>query len=157
MNRRLPSWRLLGITTALALAASVAMALATPATITVDGQRISTDVAPVTTPGGAYLPLRAISDAAGAEVHYDKKSAAVVVRRAGHTLAMRLGSRNAILDGHRVTLVHAPFTVRGRTMVAAPTLAHAFGSTVRFDRRRDVVDVRTPGVVVAPVLDDDAP
>jgi hypothetical protein len=40
-------------------------------------------------------------------------------------------------------------------MVATTTVARTFGSTVRFDAKRGRVDVRTPGVVVAPVADDE--
>ena len=59
------------LTAATALAASLALALSRPATISVDGQRLASDVAPVTTPGGAYLPLRAVAEAAGAQTSFD--------------------------------------------------------------------------------------
>ena len=55
----------------------------------------------------------------------------------------------------RITLAHAPFTVRGRTMVAGATITRTFGSTVRFDARHDRVIVRNPGVVVAGAADDE--
>ena len=150
----LPSTRLLLITAATATVASLSVAFATPPTINVDGQRIASDVAPVTTPGGTYLPLRAVSEAAGADTSFDASSRAIVVRRGTSVLTMHVGSATANLDGHTVTLASAPFTVRGRTMVASATIARAFGSTVRFDRKHGRVDVRTPGVVVAPVGDD---
>lgn len=150
-----PSPRLTIVTAATALVASLLLALSTPATISVDGQRVASDVAPVTTPGGAYLPLRAIADAAGAETTFDPHSGAIVVRRGTDVLTMHAGSTAATRNGKHVVLAHAPFTVAGRTMVATATIAHAFGSTVSFDPKRDRVDVRTPGVVVAPVADDE--
>ncbi len=152
MRQHLPSIRLLTATTVTALVASLAVALSTPATIVMDGQRVASDVAPVTTPSGAYLPLRAVAEAAGAETSFEAVTRIVTVRRGGETLRMRVGSRDAILDGHHITLAHAPFTVRGRMMVAGATITHAFGSTVSFDTRHDRVDLRTPGVV-APVGD----
>ena len=150
-----PSPRLLIVTAATALAASLAVAFSTPATINVDGQRVASDVAPVTTLNGAYLPLRAIADAAGAETSFDARSGAIVVRRGSDVLSLRTGSTAATRNGKRLTLSHAPFTVAGRTMVATTTIARTFGSTVRFDPKRGRVDVRTPGVVVAPVADDE--
>jgi hypothetical protein len=51
-------------------------------------------------------------------------------------------------------LAHAPFTVRGRAMVPSTVIADAFGSSVRYDAQRAKVDVRTPGVIVAPFSDD---
>lgn len=155
LHNPVPSPRLLIATTATALVASLSVALSTPASISVDGQRVASDVAPVTTPGGAYLPLRAIADAAGAETSFDPRSGEIVVRRGTDMLTMHVGSTAATRNGKRVTLAHAPFTVKGRTMVATATIARTFGSTVRFDPKRDRVDVRTPGVVVAPVADDE--
>jgi hypothetical protein len=67
---------------------------------------------------------------------------------------MKLGETVANLNGHRITLAHAPFTVRGRTMVPSAIVAEALGSSVRYDARRARVDLHTPGVVVAPVSDD---
>ncbi len=159
MNHRphsfVPSPRLVIATALAALAASLALVLSTPATISVDGQRVASDVGPVTTPGGAFLPLRAVSDAAGAETSFDPRTGAIAVRRGTEVLVMHLGSTAATRDGKPVTLSHAPFAVAGRTMVASATIAHTFGSTVRFDPKRGRVDVRTPGVVVAPVADDE--
>lgn len=151
----LPSARLLLATVATALVASLSVALSTPATISVDGQRVASDVAPVTTPGGTYLPLRAVSEAAGAETTFDPASRTITVRRGTDVLTMHVGSAHATLDGRSVALASAPFTVRGHTMVASATIARAFGSTVRFDRTRGRIDVRTPGVVIAPVADDE--
>jgi hypothetical protein len=135
--------------------ASLALALSTPASISVDGQRVASDVGPVTTAAGAYLPLRALSEAAGADTVFDAKTGAITVRHGTDTLTMHVGSTKAVRNGRTVKLVHAPFTVRGRTMVAAATIERAFGSTVRFDAKRGRVEVRTPGVVVAPVADEE--
>ncbi len=150
-----PDGRLLVATAVTALAASLALALSTPATISVDGQRLASDVAPVTTPAGAYLPLRVVSDASGARTTYDAGSGQITVRRGADVLSMRIGTTAANLNGHRVTLAKAPFAVRGRVMVSGATIARALGSTVRYDARHDRVIVRTPGVVVAGAADDE--
>lgn len=155
MKLRLPDGRLLAVTSVTASVASLLLALSTPATISVDGQRIASDVAPVTTAAGTYLPLRAVSEAAGAQAIFDPASGAVTVRRGTDILVMRAGHAKAVLNGHAITLAHAPFTVRGRTMVAGATITRTFGSSVRFDARHDRVIVRNPGVVVAGAADDE--
>jgi len=155
LSELVPDGRLIVATFVTALAASAALALSTPATISVDGQRLASDVAPVTTPSGAYLPLRAVSDAAGARTVYDAKSGQITVRRGADVLAMRIGTTAANMNGHRVTLASAPFAVRGRVLVSGATIARAFGSNVRYDARHDRVIVRTPGVVVAGASDDE--
>ena len=137
-----------------ALVASLSLALSTPASISVDGQRLASDVAPVTTLSGAYLPLRAVAEAAGAQTSFDTADGQIVVRRGTEVLVMRAGTTAAKMNGRPVTLAHAPFTVRGRTMVASATIASTLGSTVRYDAKHDRVVVRTPGVVVAGAADE---
>jgi len=149
-----PSGRLIVATAVTALVASLSLVLSTPATISLDGQRLASDVAPVTTASGAYLPLRAIADAAGAQTSFDTATGEIVVRHGTDVLVMRPGAETAKLNGHVVKLAHAPFTAHGRTMVAAATIADTFGSTVRFDAKHDRVVVRTPGVVMAGAADD---
>jgi hypothetical protein len=149
-----PSGRLIVTAAVTALVASLSLALSTPASISVDGQRLASDVAPVTTLSGAYLPLRAVADAAGAQTSFDTGDGQIVVRRGTDVLVMRAGTTAARMNGHSVRLAHAPFTVHGRTMVASATIASTLGSTVRYDAKHDRVVVRTPGVVVAGAADD---
>ncbi len=122
--------------------------------MSVDGQRIVADVAPVTTANAAYLPIRAISEATGGLTTFDEPTRTITVRRGADVLKLKLGERVAHLNGRRILLSRAPFTVRGRAMVLSSVIADAFGSSVRYDRRQAKVDVRTPGVVVAPFPDD---
>ena len=154
VKQLLPSVRLVLGTAAAATIASACLALSTPATMSVDGQRIVADVAPVTTGGRAYLPIRAISEATGGVTTFDALTHTIVVRRGRKVLTLKVGERKASLNGNRFTLTRAPFTVRGRAMVPSNAIADAFGSSVRYDARRAKVDVRTPGVIVAPVPDD---
>jgi len=154
MKPRLPELKLLAATAAIATIASLALAASTPATMSVDGQRIVADVSPVTSAGQAYLPIRAISEASGGATTFDPLTQTIVVQRGSDVLKMKLGERTALLNGQRISLNHAPFTVRGRAMVPSAIVAQAFGSSVKYDARRSRVDVHTPGVVVAGAPDD---
>ena len=150
----LPSWRLMAGTAGIALTASLALALSQPAILDVDGQRIVSDVSPVTTAGVAYLPLRAVSEAAGAAASFDARTNELTIRRGTAVLAMKIGDRHATLDGRPLLLKSAPFTVHGRAMVRGSDVALALGSAVKYDVARGRIDVRTPGAVVAGVPDD---
>ena len=150
----LPSWRLLAGTAGIALTASLAVALSQPAILDVDGQRIVSDVAPVTTGNVAYLPLRAVSDAAGAATSFDPRTDELTVRRGTAVLTLKIGDRSATLDGRQIELKSAPFTVHGRALVRASDVAIALASAVKYDAARGRIDVRTPGAVVAGVPDD---
>jgi hypothetical protein len=150
----LPSWRLIAGTAAIALTASLSLALSQPALLDVDGQRVVSDVAPVTTGSVAYLPLRAVSEAAGAVTSFDPRTSQLTVRRGTDVLTLKIGDRNATLDGRPVLLKTAPFTVRGRAMVRSSDVALALASAVKYDAVRGRIDVRTPGAVVAGAPDD---
>lgn len=154
MKLHLPDWKLVATTAAVATIASLAVALSTPATMNVDGQRIMSDVQPVTTAGQAYLPIRAISEASGAVTTFDAATGTILVQRGTDTLKLKLGDKHAVLNGASIHLANAPFTVRGRAMVPSSVVADTFGSTVKYDARRAKVDVRTPGAIVAGAPDD---
>jgi len=119
------------------------MAFSRPAELVIDGQRVASDVPPVTLNRQAYVPLRAVTAGLGAQTRYDKASGTIEVIRGTDRLRMRVGDRSAILNGKRVTLKHAPFTVRGRTMVATRTIERALGPKVRYNPRTATIDVDT--------------
>jgi hypothetical protein len=147
--RLLPSRRLVVTTAIVATIAAGSMALSRPASLTVDGQRILSDVPPVTQAHDAFVPLRAVAEGLGADTNYDPKTGTVELIRGTDVLRMRLGDNHATLNGSSMTLHQAPFAVQGRTMVALAVIARAFGSKVRYDRTRANIDVLTPGVVEA--------
>ena len=145
-SQLLPSRRIVLVTTAVAAVASLTMAWSRPASLTVDGQRISSDVPPVVTQAHeAFVPLRAVATALGADLNYDAKTSTIELVRGSDVMRMRLGDPHASLDGKPVMLKHAPFEVRGRTMVALGVIARTFASRVRYDRDRASIDVITTG------------
>lgn len=131
------------ITGVLALAASIALAFSRPVTIQIDGRRVSSDVPPVTTSHQAFLPLRAVTSKLGARVSYDKKTRSILVVRGADRLKLHLGRQTAVLNGKPMQLSHAPFAVRGRTMLAARSLERTLGPKVRYDARKSTIDVVT--------------
>ena len=150
MNSPRPlSLRSLIVTGAIALAASSTLAFSRPATIVVDGQRIETDVPPVTQNHQAYLPLRAVTASLGAQMTYDQATRTIAVLRGADRLELRVGDKNAMLNGRPVRLAHAPFTVRGRTLVATRTIERALGPKVRYDPRKATIDVFSTDTSVA--------
>jgi len=120
-----------------------------PASLVVDGQRIVSDVPPVTRAREAFVPLRAVGESLGAQTTYDPRSGLVEVIRGSDTLRMHLGDRMATLNGSPMTLTVAPFAVRGRTMVALNVISRAFNSKVQYDDGRAKIDVVSPGLIEA--------
>jgi hypothetical protein len=114
----------------------------------------ASDVPPVTTAKGAYVPLRVVADSLGADTNYDPKTGTIELVRANDTLRFRVGDRNATLNGNKMTLKAAPFAVRGRTMVPLTVIARAFNTHVRYDKARAQIDVMTSGTMEPGAQDD---
>jgi copper amine oxidase-like protein len=149
MRYHRPSKATLAATLVLAFFGSLTFAFSKPVEVRVDGQPVISDVPPVTTAKGVFVPLRPVSDALGAETKYEHKSGDVVVTRGDETLRLKVGSTRAKVDGKPVTLKHAPFRVRGRVMVSLKAVQQVFGVRVKFDEMTARVDLNTPGVSIA--------
>ncbi len=128
--------------------------LSHPAALRVDGLSTVSDVPPVTTAKGAYVPLRAVATSLGADTNYDAQTGKIELLRADDTLRLRVGDRNATLNGKPLALKAAPFAVRGRTMVPLGVIARAFKTNVRYDKARARIDVMTAGPIDAAAQDD---
>lgn len=146
MKYHKPSKTTIVATLVLALFGSLTFALSNPVEMRVDGQPVISDVPPVTTPKGVFVPLRPVGDALGAETRYEHKSGDVVITRGDQTLHLKVGSLHAKINGMPLTLKHAPFRVRGRVMVSLHAVQQVFGVRVKFNKMTARVDLNTPGV-----------
>lgn len=151
MRYKAPGRAAVAVTAAIAVAASLAFSLAKPVEVRVDGQPMLTDVPPVRTDAETvFVPLRALSDALGAETRYEQKSGEIFLTRGDQLLHLKIGDLHATLNGMPMTLKHAPFRVRGRAMIGLRTIQGAFGVRVKFDKTASRVDVNTLGTAAAP-------
>ncbi len=151
MTYRAPSWKMIALTSAVALLASAGLFASRPVDVVVDGTRMESDVPPVTTGANrVFVPLRSIAEALGAQTIVEGKSDRIVVVRGSDALQLRVGDVHAKLDGMPMTLDRGPFRVRGRVMVGLNTIARAFGVRVTYDAAAGRIDVMTPGIGQAP-------
>lgn len=145
MNYRLPAWKTLTLTTVIALFVSALMAFARPVELRVDGQRVESDVPPVTTTSDrVYVPLRSLADALGART--EVQGDAIFVIRGNESLRVKVGDTHATVNGEPFTMKHWPFRVRGRVMIGLGAVARAFDVRVNYDKRTARIDVLTPGI-----------
>jgi hypothetical protein len=145
MTYRRPSFRSLVLAAAIATIGSAVLAFSRPVDIVVDGQRVESDVPPVSTAGNhVYVPIRSLADALGAQTSVDGQNIYVV--RGTQSLRLRVGDAKASVNGMPLTLEHAPFRVRGRVMVGLRAIARAFDVHAAYDARTARVDVMTPGI-----------
>ncbi|MDQ2858892.1 MAG: copper amine oxidase N-terminal domain-containing protein [Candidatus Eremiobacteraeota bacterium] len=151
---RPPSRKTIVATVVVSAFAATLTSLSHPAALRLDGHRVVSDVPPVTTAKGAYVPLRVVAESLGASTNYDAKTGQIELVRANDTMRLHVGDRAATLNGKKFTLKAAPFAVRGRTMVPLTVIARAFKTTVRYDTVRARIDVLTPGLLDAGAPDD---
>lgn len=135
------------MTAIVAIVASALLAFSRPAIMMVDGERVESDVPPVTaTSDRVFVPLRSLADALGAQTDIDAQTGRIDVVRGNQSLRVRVGDPHATLNGMPLTLKHPPFRVRGRVMISLKTVAAAFGVRVSYDPRTQRIDVLTPGI-----------
>ncbi|HET9392734.1 MAG TPA: copper amine oxidase N-terminal domain-containing protein [Candidatus Rubrimentiphilum sp.] len=150
MRYKAPGWKTLAVTAVLAIAASISYTLAKPVEVRIDGQPMVSDVPPVRTNAETvFVPLRPLSEALGAEARYDDKSGDIFLTHGDQLLHLKIGDRHATLNGMPMTLLHAPFRVRGRAMIGLHTVQRAFGVRVKYDKSASRVDVDTLGTAVS--------
>jgi hypothetical protein len=143
MTYRWPRLQTLVITAILAGFSAALLTFSRPVEMLVDGQRIETDVPPVTTPRDkVYVPLRSVAEALGAKILVEGD--AVVVIRGKESLRVKVGDASATINGEHFTLAHAPFRVRGRVMIGLKPISDAFGVRTSYDAHTGRIEVVTP-------------
>jgi len=120
----------LAITLFFSLALHSGVQAANETTIYINGSRLITDQAPITTGGRIMLPLRAIFEALQAGVDYDAPTKTITAVKSGTTVILRLGSRTATVNGQSVTLDVPAQVIRGRTLVPVRFVSEAIGAQV---------------------------
>jgi hypothetical protein len=144
-------WQTLALLLIAALATSALLAFSRPIVMLVDGERVDSDVAPVTTANAkAFVPLRSIADALGAENEVDPKTGKISVVLGGQALTLRVGETHATVNGVPFTLKHAPFRVRDRVLVSLDAVARALNVRAHYDPREARIEVITPGIGEVP-------
>ncbi|MBV8373359.1 MAG: copper amine oxidase N-terminal domain-containing protein [Candidatus Eremiobacteraeota bacterium] len=143
--RPLNAWTLVSVA-AVALVGSALLAFSRPVEMMVNGQRVDSDVPPVTAVNRIFVPVRSIANALGAQTLPDNGDGRVDVVRGNQSLRLKVGDTHATVNGMPLTLKHPPFRVRGRVMVELKAVASAFNVRATYDPRTARIDVLTPGI-----------
>jgi hypothetical protein len=120
-------------------ASSSAQAQSPPITVVVNGQRMHFDQPPIEQAGRVFVPLRGVFEQLGASVVY--QNGIINATGNGRQISLRIGSRQATIDGQTQTLDVPPFTVGARTLVPLRFVAQALGATVDWNQATSTVTV----------------
>jgi len=116
-----------------------------PIRVTINGAPLTLDVAPTIQNGRTLVPMRAIFEALGAEVHWDGATNTIRAYRREDAIVLQLDNRTAWVNGPSRQLDVAPVAIGGRTMVPLRFVAEALGAEVGWvDATRTVTVQHTP-------------
>lgn len=121
-------------------------ALAVPAlalSVTVNGQSVSFQPAPIERAGRVFVPLRGVFERLGASVVY--ANGTINAQGNGHAISLRIGSTQATIDGQSKFVDVAPFVVGASTYVPLRFVSQALGAGVNFDSSNQIVALTTSG------------
>ncbi|MBT9157221.1 MAG: Oligopeptide-binding protein AppA [Firmicutes bacterium] len=117
-----------------------------PWRVLINGAPLTMDVLPVVQNGRTLVPMRAIFESLGAQVHWDDATSTVTAYRREAAIALQIGNRTAWVNGPSRQLDVPPIIVGGRTMVPLRFVAEALGATVGWDGAVTVTVTHTPYV-----------
>lgn len=114
-------------------------------TVTIDGNPVSFDVPPASISGRTMVPFRKIFEALGAEVGWDADTKTVTGKKAGIEIILKVGSKEALVNGEAKELDVAVTTIGGRTMVPVRFISSYLGCNVQWDENTRTVIITTTG------------
>lgn len=127
---------------------------ATQPRVVVDSNPVPLDVAPTNVSGSLLVPIRAISEALGAEVGWDQASQTVTLTLGGTVVKLVLGSKQATVNGQAVALAVAAANVNGRILVPLRFVGESFGAEVAWKQETETVVIigrrEGPSAVASP-------
>ncbi|HEX3468465.1 MAG TPA: copper amine oxidase N-terminal domain-containing protein [Candidatus Elarobacter sp.] len=114
-----------------------------PVTVTVNGQTANLNPPPTERAGRVFVPLRGVFEQLGATVVYDNGTINATGR--GHTVSLKIGSQDAIVDGQQQTVDVAPFIIGASTYVPLRFVSQALGASVNYDGTNNIVAINAFG------------
>lgn len=99
-------------------------------TVTIDGEQLQTDQAPIIQNGRTLVPLRSIFEALGAEVTWYQASGSIYCYRNDASLSLTVNDHYAYINGSQVYIDQPPIIVNNRTLVPVRVVSEALGATV---------------------------
>ena len=120
---------------------SVQPAQAQDITVTIDGEQLQTDQAPIIQNGRTLVPLRSIFESLGAEVSWYQSSGSIYCYRNDASLSLTVNDHYAYINGSQVYIDQPPIIVNSRTLVPVRVVSEALGATVVWDNTDRTVTI----------------
>lgn len=120
-----------------------------PIKVLVGGERLESDVAPITVNGRTMLPVRAVFEAIGADVDYIEAEEKVVASKKDKTVSFVIGSNIMTINGEEKEIDVPAMIKNDRTLVPVRACAEAFDLDVEWNDKTHTVKVKKEVSVVS--------
>ncbi|MFF2885200.1 stalk domain-containing protein [Paenibacillus sp. NPDC057967] len=114
-----------------------------PIFVELDGSTLAFDTPPTKQNGRVMVPLRAIFDALGAEIHWDANTKTITATKDRNTVILTVGENFASINGVKEKLDASPVIIKGTTFVPVRFIGSAFGNEVQWDAVHKTVMIST--------------
>ena len=111
--------------------------------ITIDGENLASDVAPVIINNRTLVPVRAIFEAIGGEVKWDQPTQTATGSKDGDIIKIQLNSKKASINGEEVILDVPAKSIKGRTLVPVRFIIESLGLDIYWDNDNRTVVIST--------------
>lgn len=109
--------------------------------LNIDNVPVEADISPQIIDGRTMVPVRAIFEALGADVKWDKDTKTITGNKGNTNVIMTIESNTAIVNGKEVTMDCAPVIIEGRTLVPARYAAEFLGCEVEWNSTEKTVNI----------------
>lgn len=123
--------------------------------IIINGSKLNTDAEPELVSDRVFIPIRAVTEAFGANVSWDDNTQTVLIKLNDDTVNITIGSNVVMKNGVSETLDCIPFISHDRTFVPVRFIAESFGARVVWDddEKRVLITYPFNGQIVAHYID----
>lgn len=107
--------------------------------LTVNGEKVETQVPPTIIDGRTMVPVRDIFEACGAKVNWDANTKTITGEKGNTTVVMQIDSNMLFINEDVPEMDATPVIIDGRTLAPARYVAESFGGIVDWDAENKVV------------------
>ncbi|RXZ84139.1 hypothetical protein EBB07_03380 [Paenibacillaceae bacterium] len=121
--------------------------------VLVDGQKLTLDPSPVQVNGTTLVPMRAIFKALSADVVWEQQSKTIIARKGSTTISLKVGSKQAIVNGKTFKLAEPAQVKQGATLVPLRLVSEALGAKVEWNAQQRTIKITSFESLVAGIED----
>lgn len=109
----------------------------------INGTKLECDVPPIIENGRTLVPMRAIFEALGANIHWDDETKTVTAIAGKTVVFIQIANKTAFVNGEERTLDVLARIVNDRTLVPLRFAGEALGAQVEWDETNRCVNITT--------------